>query len=209
MLKTKHFLKGQEVKKISIVCIGDSLTMGYQNPFLNPLTVEETPYTDVLKGKLGERAKIYNKGLCGELTRDMLHRFERDVISHQPNYVIILGGSNDLGWGFPPKEICKNLVEMYKQARTAGIEPIACTVPSILTFDDLIPARKKLNSLIKEHAKKQRILCVDLFSALSHPKTKRLREEFSSDGLHLSKEGYTVMGETIWRELSKSIAEGK
>jgi lysophospholipase L1-like esterase len=195
------------LKKISIVCIGDSLTVGYQNPFLDPLTVAETPYTDVLKKKLGEGAKIYNKGLCGDLTRDMLHRFERDVIPHQPDYVIILGGSNDLGWNFPPKEICKNLVGMYKQARAEGIEPIACTIPSILNFDDLIPLRKKLNSMIKEYTKKHHILCVDLFSALSHPETGRLREELSSDVLHLSKEGYEVMGETIYKELAPLIAE--
>lgn len=207
MKKGAPIVKEQEGKKITIVAIGDSLTLGYQNPFLDPMTVEETPYTDMLKKRLGEDAKIYNKGLCGELTRDMLHRFERDVISYKPDYVIILGGSNDLGWNFPPKKICKNLVEMYKQARAAKIAPIACTVPSILNFDDLIPARKELNSLIKEYAKKNRILCIDLFSALSHPKTKRLREEFSSDGLHLSKEGYTVMGEAIYQALSKYMAK--
>jgi len=207
MKKGTPIVKEQEVKKITIVAIGDSLTLGYQNPFLDPMTVEETPYTDVLKKKMGENVKIHNKGLCGELTRDLLHRFERDVIPYKPDYVVILGGSNDLGWGFPPKEICKNLIEMYKQARAAKIEPVACTVPSILNFDDLIPARKKLNSLIKEYTQKNHILCVDLFSALSHPKTKRLREEFSSDGLHLSKEGYTVMGETIYQALAPSIAE--
>jgi lysophospholipase L1-like esterase len=197
----------QRVKKVSIVCIGDSLTLGYQNPFLDPMNIKETPYTDILKEKLGDSAKIYNKGLCGELSRDILHRLERDVISYQPDYVIILCGSNDLSWGFPPKEICKNLVEMYKVARAAKIEPIACTVPSILNFDDLIPARKKLNTLIKEHAKKNHILCADLFTALSHPKTGRLRDEFSSDGLHLSREGYTVMGETIYKELAPIIAK--
>jgi acyl-CoA thioesterase-1 len=195
------------VKKITIVCLGDSLTVGYQNPFLDPIKVEETPYTDILEEKMGSRIKIYNKGLCGELTRDMLHRFEHDVISHQPDYVIILGGSNDLGWNFPPREIYKNLVEMYKQAKAAGIKPIACTIPSILRFDDLIPPRKKLNILIKEYCKKNHIMCIDLFSALSNIKTGRLREEFSSDGLHLSKEGYEVMGETIYKELSKHIAE--
>jgi len=199
----------QPVKKVTIVCIGDSLTLGYQNPFLDPMNVEETPYTDILKEKLGDSAKIYNKGLCGELSRDILHRLERDVISYQPDYVIILCGSNDLGWGFATKEIGKNLVAMYKVARAAKIEPIACTVPSILNFDDLIPARKKLNTLIKEYAQKNHILCVDLFTALSHPKTGRLRNEFSSDGLHLSREGYTVMGETIYKKLAKHIAKSK
>ena len=193
------------MRKLSIVCLGDSLTVGYQNPFLNPLTIEETPYTGVLKGKMGNRVKIYNKGVCGELTRDMLQRFEQDVISHQPDYVIILGGSNDLSWNFPPRKICNNLVEMYKQARAADIEPIACTIPSILNFDDQIPPRRKLNSLIKEYAHKNHIICVDLFSVLSHPKTGRLREEFSSDGFHLSAEGYKVMGEAVYQELSRHI----
>jgi len=148
MKKGTPKIKKEEVKRITIVAIGDSLTVGYQNPFLDPMAVVETPYTNVLKEKLGEDVKIYNKGLCGELTRDMLHRFERDVISYKPDYVIILGGSNDLGWGFPPKEISKNLIEMYKQSRAAQIEPIACTVPSILNFDDLIPARKRMSVIL-------------------------------------------------------------
>lgn len=192
-------------KRIIIVALGDSLTLGYQNPFLDPLYQEETPYTDILQEKLGNNVKIYNKGVCGELTRDMLSRFERDVLSYKPDYVIILGGSNDLGWGFTPSEICKNLFRMYKMAKNFKIEPVACTVPSILHFDELIPPRIRLNSLIKEFTKKNNLLFVDLFSALSDPKTKRLNEEFSSDGLHLNRAGYQIMGETICQVLSQQI----
>jgi len=76
-----------------------------------------------------------------------------------------------------------------------------------ISTENGIDSRKKLNSLIKEYTKKHRILCVDLFSVLSHPKTERLREEFSSDGLHLSREGYRMMGKTVCQALAKYIAK--
>ncbi|MCS7115935.1 MAG: GDSL-type esterase/lipase family protein [Nitrososphaerota archaeon] len=198
-------------KRLVIVALGDSLTVGFQsnNPFMPP-----TPYTHYLTLKIEEMFKelkegrsvyIYNKGIVGDLTSGMLHRFYDDVISLKPEYVIILGGSNDIGWGFPPSMVFKNLEKMYSTARKHGIEPIACTIPSILGFDSLIPPRIELNNLIKDYCEKNKVPLADLFTITSDPNTKRLREEYSDDGLHLTTEGYKKIADVIFEVLRDLI----
>lgn len=200
-----------KVKKIMVVAFGDSLTAGYQPPKGNAPLPKSTPYTVPLKkmvdealekaGKLKQvNVTFYNKGVTGELTSDMLRRFESDVISVKPNYTIILGGANDIGWSVEPKEIMDNLIQMYEGASSAGIEVIACTVPSIVGVKKLIAPRVELNEMIKDYCFENEILCVDLFSATADPKTGELDRKYSSDGLHMNVAGYVKMAETIFNQ---------
>ncbi|MGQ9543792.1 MAG: GDSL-type esterase/lipase family protein [Candidatus Bathyarchaeia archaeon] len=200
-----------KAKKILVVAFGDSLTVGYQPPKANTPLPKSTPYTVPLKrmvddalekiGKLKEvNVTFYNKGVAGELTSDMLRRFDNDVISVKPNYTIILGGTNDIGWSVEPEEIMDNLVQMYEGTSSAGIEVIACTVPSILGARSLINPRVKLNELIKDYCFENEIICVDLFSATVDPKTGELDRKYSSDGLHMNTTGYMKMAETIFAQ---------
>src|SRR2546425_6082666 len=46
----------------------------------------------------------------------MVERFDRDVVRHRPAWVLLLGGSNDLGWNLQPAEIIRNLTAMYERA---------------------------------------------------------------------------------------------
>jgi len=166
-----------------------------------------TPYTDALVDYVRREfppdvllVEMINRGAIGELSEQMLARFDLDVIRFSPRIVIILGGSNDLGWGYAPEEIFSNLRQMYGLAVTNSIVPIACSVPSILGFDDGIPPRIALNRLIREQCRKERIGFVDLFSATMDPATRRLANVYSSDGLHLNEEGYRKIGTTIYEE---------
>ena len=203
-------------KTLVFVAFGDSLTVGFQYPTPFSLWIEETPYTDFLQvkvvnlleriGQLGSiSVQFQNKGVNGDLTSNMLLRFKRDVIDLKPKCVIILGGSNDIGWGIPTEEIFGNLKRIYAQARDNAIEPVTCTVPSILGFDLYIPSRLELNRLIREFCAQNGLFCVDLFKATSDPKTNRLLEKFSNDGLHLATDGYEKIAETVYSEAIEKI----
>jgi len=192
---------------VRVVALGDSLTVGYQSfgPFENMR--RPTPYTDTLVDCVSREfppdvllLEMINRGAIGELSEQMLARFNLDVIRLSPRIAIILGGSNDLGWGYAPEEIFSNLRQMYELALTNAIVPIACSVPSILGFDDGIPPRIALNGLIREHGRKEKVRFVDLFSATMDPATRRLADVYSSDGLHLNAEGYRKIGATIYEE---------
>jgi lysophospholipase L1-like esterase len=128
----------------------------------------------------------------------MLERFPRDVIAEKADHVIILGGTNDIGWNMSPSIIADNLAVMYDSALGEGIGPVACSIPSILGFDELIPPRLRLNQIIQSNASKRGIAFVDLFTATCDPQTKRLSEQYSADGLHLNGQGYKRMGQCIF-----------
>jgi len=194
--------------KLFIVTFGDSLTVGYQSPTLLYLGYRETPYADFLNEKMtanGRSVRFLVKGISGELTSEMVSRFYRDVIQHKPDYVVILGGTNDLGWGVPLDEIVKNLTNMYEGALSNEIKPVGVTIPSIRDFDFLIPQRVDLNNQIKTVCKSLNIPCVDLFTASSEPETFRLAQEYSNDGLHLTTEGYRLLADLLYDKVFNKV----
>jgi len=193
--------------RVRIVALGDSLTTGFQSYGLFGDVEVSTPYTDILLERIRRNfrpnslvVEIVNKGVVGELTEQMLARFDLDVVRLSPKIAIILGGSNDLGWGYTPEQIFSNLREMYELSLHNRIVPIACTVPSILGFDAGILPRMVLNGFIRDYCSKAKLRFVDVFSATMDHATRRLDSRYSSDGLHLSTVGYRKMGMTIYEE---------
>jgi lysophospholipase L1-like esterase len=194
-------------RTLEIVSIGDSLTLGlnssYQKGSQSYPDYLEQSISDLLNltSKNTKALQVLNKGINGDLTQNMLLRFKRDVIDLEPNYVIVLGGTNDLGWGIPVTKIFNNLKIMFHLAITNHIQPLGCTVPSLLGRDEGIPPRLKLNEMIKKYCQTQGILCADLFQSTANGFTKRLRKDYSDDGLHLTSKGYQKMAETVFSTL--------
>ena len=151
--------------------------------------------------------KVLNRGVNGDLTSGMLERFARDVLDEKPNYVIILGGSNDLGWGLDPATIARNLASMYDAALDRDIGPVTCSVPSILGFDALIPPRVNLNKLIRLEAERRKMPFMDLFMETSDPHNNRLLEDYSADGLHLNPRGYRRVAKHIFDKWLRKILD--
>jgi acyl-CoA thioesterase-1 len=188
---------------LRIVAFGDSLTTGYQSVTPENPAGEVTPYGRFLQELLGDSAKVAVRGINGEMTAEMLLRLDRDIVSIQPDYAVILEGTNDLGWGVPPDEIAQNLVAAYQHLRGKGIMPVAVTVPSIRGFDQLIPHRRTLNHLIVDYCRMESLPFIDLFAATAEPATLRLAERYSNDGLHLTTEGYRLMADKLYGEVFK------
>ncbi|MDA2911028.1 GDSL-type esterase/lipase family protein [Nitrospiraceae bacterium AH_259_D15_M11_P09] len=196
-----------------IVCFGDSLTVGYQSPTPDCLEYRETPYGAFLQEHLGARARVRISGVCGELTAEMLLRFRQDVLQRGPTYVVVLGGTNDLGWNAHPSAIMRNLLKMYELALAASVRPVAVTVPSIRGDADVrvgegtawleghITNRRILNHLIMDYCKRKAVACVDLFEATQEPKSGSLAEQYSNDGLHLSSNGYRMLATLLFEQV--------
>jgi lysophospholipase L1-like esterase len=99
-----------------IYCMGDSITnFGFYETQLNTL--------------LGNDWVVANYGISGNTTTQMLARFQQEIVN--PNcvdYVIIMGGVNDLAASANATSIQANLQAMYDMAHNAGIKVIAMTV---------------------------------------------------------------------------------
>jgi acyl-CoA thioesterase I len=205
----------REIDEMSqhIICFGDSLTAGFQSPTRERPTGQETPYGAFLQEWLGGSIRIRVSGICGELTGEMAMRFRQDVLAHQPGYVVILGGTNDLGWNAQPPDIMRNLLKMYELARTEHVIPVPVTVPSIRVetdgggpdagtwVQDHLDRRMQLNALIRQYADSKNLLCIDLFGATAEPVTRQLAAPYSNDGLHLTTLGYRRLAELLFDQV--------
>jgi acyl-CoA thioesterase I len=206
------------LSSMSIVCFGDSLTVGYQSPTYDVPYIIETPYGSFLQERLGAQAAVMTSGVCGEVTRDMVVRFQQEVVAYTPDYVVILGGANDLGGYFAPPDIFRNLLCLYDQARAADIRPVAVTVPSIRMdidpadrhwLDDFVVQRQHLNRLILDYCAKHAMGCVDLFAATAEPDTWLLAGRYSNDGLHLTTAGYRKLADLLYEQVFRAHAAGQ
>jgi acyl-CoA thioesterase-1 len=200
---------------VKIVALGDSLTVGETGfGFSDSLEFVTYPrYLEILAKQhltglqSGLEVEVLNRGINGDLTSGMLERFSRDVVDEKADYVIILGGSNDIGWGFDLAAIAHNLTTMYDAALSEETGVVACSVPSILGLDELIPPRLHLNRMIRSEAEKRSIAFVDLFTATADPQTNRLLDDYSADGLHLNPKGYREMGRCIFDKWMRALLE--
>ncbi len=203
-----------------IICFGDSLTAGFQAPTRENPSGHATPYGAWVQEFIGSAGEVLTSGVCGEVTGEMLLRFRRDVLVHRPRIVVILGGTNDLGWNARPDAIMHNLVKLYEQTLAAGGVPVPVTVPSIRVEDsggnpdaeawiaDHLARRAQLNGLIQEYALAKSLAWVDLFGATADPDSRQLADRYSNDGLHLSTAGYRVLAELVYRDAISHVLAG-
>jgi acyl-CoA thioesterase I len=201
-----------------VICFGDSLTAGFQSPTRENPAGRETPYGQFLQSYLAGAAVVRTSGICGEVTGDMVVRFRRDVLTQQPSYVPILGGTNDLGLNVSLTDIMYNLATMYEQTLAAGGVPIPVTVPSIRVEDTSdsrerlewithhLVRRRELNKLIQEYADSKKLVYVDLFSATADPENGQLAARYSNDGIHLTTAGYRMFAEHVANILKPLLA---
>ena len=201
---------------MKIVALGDSLTVGVQTEYDTidsdgcasyPGYLESLAQQHLDSHQSDVKVKVVNKGVCGDLTSGMLERFVRDVVVEKADYVTVLGGTNDIGWSLDSGMIARNLAMIYDIGLSQGMVPVACAVPSILGFDELILPRLRLNSMIRAEAEKRRMAFVDLFVATAGPQTDRLLEQYSADGLHLNDKGYRRIGQYIFDGWLKALLD--
>jgi len=200
-----------------IICFGDSWTSVFHSPTAeNPMGLE-TPYGQYLAERLEGSVEIRISGICGELTGEMAQRFRRDVLMQQPSHVVLLGGTNDLGWNAQPADIMKNLLKMYELARAAQITPVSVTVPSICVditdgasdakvwLEQHLSRRVELNGLIRKYALSKAIPWIDLFGATTDQATGQLAAPYSNDGLHLSTVGYQLLAQLLYERVFAKV----
>lgn len=133
-----------------------------------------------------------------------------DTATSPWDLVIVQGGGNDLISRREPEEIIEALRKLWSIALDAGSMVTALTVTKKVTRSEGL-ARKydALNELIinEEHKK---LYSVDV-SRMLPPATMdniMISRVFDTDGLHLEKKGYELMGDAIASSLIEMIRAG-
>lgn len=153
-----------------------------------------------------------DRGISGQTTSEMLVRFRQDVINLTPKAVVILAGINDIAENngkMTLENILGNIISMSELAKAHKIKVILCSVLPCDYFSwrkDLKPAEevKKLNNLIYNYAKQNKIPYVDYHSALATPEGA-LDERYTKDRCHPTLPGYLVMEDIVMKTIKKTI----
>ncbi|CAN1487515.1 TesA Lysophospholipase L1 and related esterases [Flavobacteriaceae bacterium] len=175
-----------------IVYFGDSITEGWG-----------TTHPEFFNTK-----SYINRGISGQTTSQMLLRFRPDVIELKPKLVVILAGTNDIAGNTGPttlETILGNISSMCELAKANQIKVVLCSVLPAFDYPwkpGLEPADKilDLNNRIQNYAKANGIAYVDYYSAMVDAR-KRLKTDYSADGVHPNKVGYLVMAPIVEKAL--------
>lgn len=187
------------------ICLGDSLTFGYGVDRADCwvcLAQEE------LGGEWG------NAGVCGDTAGGMLVRLNTQVLPQKPQYVLLMGGGNDILLTGSIQQAQSAMMAMVHQCAHVGVRPVIGTGAPIRTDGDnpwlpltdmaqAAKAQREYTAWLRLFVKTMRLRCVDFCAAFeSHENPKSLYQE---DGLHPNVAGHLLMAETlidsgVWRK---------
>ena len=186
----------------TMVCMGDSLTEGVDIPAGHtwPALVSNALDLDII-----------NCGIGGDTTQGMLARFYPEVVISKPEFVLIMGGTNDLWWGWEVNTILGNLFSMIYQARHHGIVPVIglplpVDVPAAQASDFAPPQggygrfAEKLEEMAEEltgRASESEVAIIDLHRLFLADSGQVHSDLFLPDGLHANRAGHLVIAKKI------------
>lgn len=199
-----------------ILCFGDSLTEGY--------TFQESgefhPYSTKLRQLLDDHcqgtAVIHTAGVSGELVAPSMTRRLDKLLKEasQPyDWVIILGGTNDLGMGLKGGDLLPHLLGLHDRARETGSRTLALAIPQYI--NELKPGNEgyrnekaKVNDGLKTYCEQSnsKTVFVDLWNGLPFgtlPAEERVL--YWVDGVHMTPQGYDKMAQVIFNCLKECM----
>ncbi|KRX09406.1 hypothetical protein PPERSA_04712 [Pseudocohnilembus persalinus] len=188
--------------------MGDSLTEGLYDSW----SYEFSPYTLILGDRLRNKYKdidiqIFNEGVSGEKVQNMPERLQKILSEQNFDFMILLGGTNDLGYGIPPKDIAKNLLDLLQQAWKQNMVTLQLTVPQCKGAIQN-KQRDQLNDQIRKELVKQnsKAFLLDFHEKfdLNNMTENDKVDLWARDGLHFSQKGYEKMGEYIFDAIEKN-----
>ncbi|KND89493.1 hypothetical protein TOPH_05920, partial [Tolypocladium ophioglossoides CBS 100239] len=195
---------------LTVLCFGDSLTSGYHNYGLG-----EQPYSEVLidrlEAALPEReVQVVTSGVPGDLAslQAFRRRLKGECESRSYDWVIMLGGTNDLGSLVPVHRILAALEANWDIPLANGSKLLALTVPEChARLEWLDDNRRHLNSGILAH-KQPNFYAFDLLPKIQyHSLSKQDRDTYWDDGVHLTGDGYDWMGGHIADALLQILSQ--
>lgn len=179
------------------------------------------------------RVPVINKGVAGQVTADLLSRFDADVLQYRPRAVLLWGFINDFFRASPPYEsvrveAVKNLTAMIERAERNGVLPILATEVTVresdswkalaLGFTGRLLGKEsyqrrinreveEVNQWIEALATTKRIPLLDFRRVLADERGVRRREYTKDDGGHITALGYAALNAYAAPVLEKYFAE--
>lgn len=194
------------VPPIRIVAFGDSITEGVIG--IRP----EENWLRILQNRLGDGYRTFNAGVGGNSAREAMARFEKDVLAHDPDIVLIeFGGNNN-----DPRNEARHVGDeefrrhllTFRDGLSKHCKVVAITFPPLkdewhckyqgnpanYAGDAALESQRQI---VRDFARENGWTLVDLYRIL-----KDRHERFVlKDGVHLNSEGHRVFAEAVEKAL--------
>ena len=145
---------------------------------------------------------VINRGFGGSVMNDVHHFLAETVLRYRPRAVLIYEGDNDVSLGIPVEKIMASLQAIVEQIhhQDAWVRIYLMSVKPSPARWALWPAMQELNRAYQGYAATdQRIVYLDLGTAMLTAAGEPDSDIFLSDGLHMNAKGYA-----LWR---RSVAD--
>lgn len=155
------------------------------------------------------RITCINAGVSGNKVGDMLERMGEDVIAHDPDWITVSVGINDVWHGFngtPIDVFRRKYDEMVRRLGDQTVARLALFTTTVIGEDLESEANRRLieyNDFIRETATKRKALLVPMNEAFHKALSAwhRVGDElrFTTDGVHMTPMGNYLMALTLLR----------
>ena len=156
------------------------------------------------------KIRLMNSATSGDTSRQLLARFDDEVLAYNPDYLFIMIGVND-AWRIAElpvntevhissEETAANMEKMILKAREKGAEPIILS-PFFMDLDKNEFMRyhvDEINALYKKLAEKYSVVYIDVQSAIDKWISKASSYILSSDRVHPKAIGVSLIARTIF-----------
>jgi lysophospholipase L1-like esterase len=185
-----------------VLCFGDSLTKGYYSNGFSYL-----PYSIILSRYFANiNIQFIEKGVDGQCVINMEERLINILNNERYDYVILLGGLNDLGYGVPIDRIIDSFNNIYTviDNNDSISSFFHITVPYNIFDNDKSCIKSILNTKIISNIYSKKRYIIDIgnydkyrFNYL-YLDTYHRNLYWDSDGLHFSPLGYEMLAKCIY-----------
>ena len=153
-------------------------------------------------------------GISGQVSGQMLLRFQKDVVDRHPAVAVINAGTNDIAenqGAYDEDHTFGNIVAMAEMAKANGIRPVLSSVlpaagfrwrPSVTDAPDKIAA---LNARILVYALENDIPYINYYAAMVE-RGRILDPAYTYDGVHPTPEGFSVMEPLLLKAVETALA---
>lgn len=155
---------------------------------------------------------VYNSGIAGNMTKDILDNMENRVFIYNPTKVFILIGTNDLVYSGLDNDGIKNNIEeiinkIYEKNSNTKIYLESIYPVNTSLNKEIVETRtndniKNLNNKIEKICDNNKCTYINMYDNLTD-KNGNMKRIYTVDGLHLNKIGYKVVASKLTKYLNE------
>ena len=184
---------------MKLLCIGDSLTYGYEMEISNR-------WTNLLEKEL--EITVLNAGINGDTTTGILSRFMPLIKDFKPTHVLIYGGTNDLWFGLKNEFIISNIYAMCKQALHYNVNPLVGIPTPCFNLEELNVIGENYQKRINQFQENLIEFCSNKDIAYLDFNNGILQAYFMEDGIHYNDNGHMFITKQLKEKLPTILKKG-